>query len=314
MFRPANKEPVCLSTLVSPKGAVLVDHYREKAAEQRLRDYGGSLASAVITESPALRVELTRRKMEQPVAVHDHKEMTSIVWFRSGLRRFHFDADGQSTQVREVRHQTVFVVPAGSTVQNEYEFDKVADYVCVKFTDAFSNGLLSSSLKEPLVDLRDRRLHKSLQQLYVQASEPDNLFDLLSSSWVLRMEAHLAKLAGEAAEPRRYLGGLTPADCRRVEEYLRANYTTAVRVADLSGLTGLGSRHLIRAFSESFSETPVQYIISLRMERARWLLTNTLEPIGVVSIKCGFEHPHHFAAAFRKKVGCSPTSYRRITA
>jgi transcriptional regulator GlxA family with amidase domain len=48
-----------------------------------------------------------------------------------------------------------------------------------------------------------------------------------------------------------------------------------------------------------------------RLDYARYLLTQTSEPIKRVAINCGWTNEKTFAAVFRTVVGVTPTHYRR---
>jgi AraC family transcriptional regulator len=49
----------------------------------------------------------------------------------------------------------------------------------------------------------------------------------------------------------------------------------------------------------------------MRMEAARLHLQAGHEPVSAIAFPCGYENPSHFATAFRRIVGVSPTTYRR---
>jgi len=64
-------------------------------------------------------------------------------------------------------------------------------------------------------------------------------------------------------------------------------------------------------YREFFGTTVVEDLIIYRLHKAEWLLTNTLEAIGVVGVKCGFSNPYYFSRLFHKRVGCPPREYYR---
>jgi AraC family transcriptional regulator len=59
-------------------------------------------------------------------------------------------------------------------------------------------------------------------------------------------------------------------------------------------------------------DSPQQYIIRRRMERAQTLLSDGDLSILEVSMQCGYSQQSHFAATFRRLVGMSPSAYRRL--
>jgi AraC-like DNA-binding protein len=69
--------------------------------------------------------------------------------------------------------------------------------------------------------------------------------------------------------------------------------------------------HLHRLFSQTFRETPHQYLVRRRLERAIELLTETDLPVTQVCLDCGFQSLGSFSSLFRKTFGASPQQYRR---
>lgn len=67
---------------------------------------------------------------------------------------------------------------------------------------------------------------------------------------------------------------------------------------------------LIGRFKAETGFTPIDYLIRLRMSRAKQFLSNTDLPISVIAAKVGYEDIYYFSNAFHKACGCSPTVYR----
>lgn len=66
-----------------------------------------------------------------------------------------------------------------------------------------------------------------------------------------------------------------------------------------------------KLFFDNFKTTPKQYIIDIRINKAKQLLTDGVLKINVISEKCGFSNPYHFCRVFRQKVGLTPTEYMK---
>lgn len=56
---------------------------------------------------------------------------------------------------------------------------------------------------------------------------------------------------------------------------------------------------------------PNAYILTLRLNKAKNLLTYTEEPIKQVAFRCGFSSPYYFSKCFTEKVGLTPTAYKK---
>lgn len=67
----------------------------------------------------------------------------------------------------------------------------------------------------------------------------------------------------------------------------------------------------IRCFKQYMGMTPMQYITSIRINKAKELLKNTNYSIQEVSSLSGYDNPLYFSRIFRKQTGSSPSGYRR---
>ncbi|MCM1134310.1 MAG: AraC family transcriptional regulator [Clostridium sp.] len=67
----------------------------------------------------------------------------------------------------------------------------------------------------------------------------------------------------------------------------------------------------IRSFKRYMGVTPMQYITSIRMNKAKELLKNTNYSIQEISGLVGYENPLYFSRIFKKQIGCPPSGYRK---
>jgi len=64
-----------------------------------------------------------------------------------------------------------------------------------------------------------------------------------------------------------------------------------------------------KLFSKKMGITPKQYILDIRIQKARQLLTETEFSVSAISEECGFSSLYHFCRAFKGKTGLTPTKY-----
>lgn len=103
---------------------------------------------------------------------------------------------------------------------------------------------------------------------------------------------------------------LTAALLRRLFGFIEARLGDELRLADLAGLAGLCDDHFLRAFKAAVGQTPHQYVLAQRVARAQQLLLRTGQPIAEIARASGFRGASHFAAAFRQRIGVSPSRWR----
>lgn len=95
----------------------------------------------------------------------------------------------------------------------------------------------------------------------------------------------------------------------RGKEFLDNNYLSKIEIATVANEANLSEYHFFRLFKSTFNISPLQYIISKRLELAKQLLQNkelTLSDIAVIS---GFSDMHSLSKAFKKQFGVSPTKF-----
>jgi AraC family transcriptional regulator len=97
---------------------------------------------------------------------------------------------------------------------------------------------------------------------------------------------------------------------RRVIEYMRDHLADAVTLETLSEQAAMSRFHFVRLFKNATGMTPHAFLVRLRMKHAQLQLGTSEDPVGEIAVACGYESPTHFAAAFRRHVGVSPSKYR----
>ena len=92
---------------------------------------------------------------------------------------------------------------------------------------------------------------------------------------------------------------------------LDRGYATPITIKQLSHEVALSPFYLIRLFRRVYKQTPHQYLIQLRIARAKELLSGSDLSVTEICADVGFESLGSFSALFRKTVGISPSAYRR---
>jgi len=96
----------------------------------------------------------------------------------------------------------------------------------------------------------------------------------------------------------------------RAKEYATALFDTPLTLAELAAVASLSPNHFLRMFKQFFHQTPHQYIISHRLERAQYLLRHTDQTVTEICFALGFESPGSFSWLFHRQIGSSPSAYR----
>ena len=120
-----------------------------------------------------------------------------------------------------------------------------------------------------------------------------------------RIMALFYEILDELTAAREY-GVLDPA-----VKFIYNNYhTEGINNSTLAQICGFSEVYFRRLFKESFKTTPKQFILNLRLEKAKLLLREGREKIFSISERCGFSSQYHFCRAFKDQLGITPTEYR----
>jgi two-component system response regulator YesN len=114
-----------------------------------------------------------------------------------------------------------------------------------------------------------------------------------------------AMAAEQTAAPNRH-----NAVVRRVLSYLDENFTGPVHLNDCAKQVALNPVYLSTLFSRAVGVGFKQYVIALRIEKARELLTDCTRRVSEVAYAVGYTCPNRFFQAFRKATGVSPSEWR----
>lgn len=95
-----------------------------------------------------------------------------------------------------------------------------------------------------------------------------------------------------------------------IKEWIRANITSTMTVAEISKNVHLNPDYLTRLFKQCTGMTTLQYLNYLKIEVASLLLVRTEMPIKQIAAESYFTDPKIFTRKFKTETGLSPTEYR----
>ena len=114
-----------------------------------------------------------------------------------------------------------------------------------------------------------------------------------------------AALAGGPSDPR------VSRDCDLVRRYIDNHFKENLKLDQLAQLAHVNKYYLAHAFRQEFGTSPINYLISRRVEESRFLLRETDHNLSLIAQMLGFSSPSYFSQCFRRVEGLSPVEYRR---
>jgi AraC family transcriptional regulator len=98
---------------------------------------------------------------------------------------------------------------------------------------------------------------------------------------------------------------------RRIRDFVEAHLETDIRLDMMAAVCGRSTEYFVRIFKATAGVSPYQYVLNLRIDRAKELLGVEGSSIADVALRCGFSHQEHLTRMFRRFTGVTPGRYRR---
>jgi AraC-like DNA-binding protein len=109
----------------------------------------------------------------------------------------------------------------------------------------------------------------------------------------------------EPAYPRMYLYQRLV----KAKLFIDANYSNTIDLSNIADEACFSRFHFIRSFKNIFGKTPHQYLIAVRIEKAKELLLQR-QPAATVCYLVGFESISSFTTLFKKQAGKTPAAWQ----
>jgi AraC family transcriptional regulator len=112
-----------------------------------------------------------------------------------------------------------------------------------------------------------------------------------------------------AFRPR--VSGLPKWRLKRAIEYIDANLSEPISLADIASAAGLSRMHFAAQFRVTTGLRPHEFLLQKRIERAQTLLLTTRMPLVEIALDAGFKTQAHFTTVFARLVGETPNVWRQ---
>jgi len=152
----------------------------------------------------------------------------------------------------------------------------------------------SSEMMDVLTDIHECEREGREAELYYVAKAYELMADLVAM--------------GTSRLPKK---GVDYEHILRVISFIDQNYTRALRQADLVRLSSMSSTKLKNLFHQFTGSTITDYIAEKKADRAAHLLADSDLPVEGIAKEVGFDTATGFTTAFKKRMGISPSDYRR---
>lgn len=122
---------------------------------------------------------------------------------------------------------------------------------------------------------------------------------------LLRLKRQITFSFSEDCPPSR-----SSRDCDLIRRYIDNHFKENITLEQLAELAHMNKYYLAHTFKKEFGASPINYLISRRIDESRFLLRETNHSLSTITQILGFSSLSYFSQCFRRVEGISPRKYR----
>lgn len=207
-----------------------------------------------------------------------------------------------------------FLIPP--EVEAWYEADREDPwvYMWVGFTGYKAQSCTESagfSLKAPVRSIGIIDTLAAYIEQILEAYQLSYVDELKRSAYLMLFFAELAEdfkaQAPSAAGSYRYPGSVY---VQHAIDYIELHYAERIKINELAAYIGVNRSYLTNCFKRNVGCSPQEYLVDLRLEKARTMLKGSTQQIQSIAAAVGYSDQLAFSKMFRQRHGISPKEYR----
>ncbi|NLZ80456.1 MAG: helix-turn-helix transcriptional regulator [Clostridiales bacterium] len=259
---------------------------------------------------------INKRTMSQNSSYHDH-DFAEITYILSGKGKYLVEGKSYDVQAGDlivcnpgVYHHNVVIDPEAPTI----EF--FAGFTDFQFKDMPQNSIIleeGSYIMHTDTELK-QRLSKLCYSMLAENESPHVGKYFMLKSYLIQF---LLLIIRQNSEPNPNLDGRNFEShykgyvVSQIIDYLDENYNEKVSLDRIARNMYLSPVYISKIFKEETGESPINYLIKIRLEKAKDMLeTSDSESIKKIANTVGYDDAYHFSKLFKKYYGISPSHYR----
>lgn len=202
-----------------------------------------------------------------------------------------------------LRARQGWILPPGS--EGICEYDQELEFVTVQLDDA----ILAEFGIERTVDFSPilGDIDPLLLNLSLTASEAASGSTLYRETIQRALAAQIVELIRPTPS---WSGTVTDRRLRRVLDHIHDQLAEDLSLTAMAELAAMSPTHFSKAFRKAMGESPLQYVIAARMEKAAVLLRTTALTVAEVAYRVGYEDVSRFGQHFKRRFGATPAAFR----
>lgn len=222
--------------------------------------------------------------------LHNHPSVIEFMFFRSGKGKIDI-----FKETHAISYYDLIIYPAGMYHKEALLPTENQDVICIRIR--IGDGL---NFNAPIhVKDQDQTLNWLFKKIFYECKSADSLVNL-SVDYVRLV---LLYCYNYHTKTNGYMD--------TVIAYINDHFCDNISVSRLAEMVYVSEAHLIRNFKKLTGTTLVNYILMLRVDTAKHMLTTSSYSIEMISDTLGFTSPKYFSRVFKKYTNMAPSDYRK---
>ena len=184
--------------------------------------------------------------------------------------------------------------------QHRYYTDTNAHTLWLHF-----DGANSRELFEEIISLKGKKVK-------CPDSVSRNIYSVMNAQSETQQSEAIFKTLMRLLNTESTTGEKTLSIIDSAKEFMVNNYQNELTVSEIAKTVNLSPSYFSKIFKESTTLSPYDYLLSVRLDKAKELLINSDIPISEIAYRCGFNSTSNFIYFFKKETALSPLKFRKI--
>lgn len=158
----------------------------------------------------------------------------------------------------------------------------------------------------------DPVIYHLTQSLLPALKMPSKVNQLYVDQVMLALCTHISSHYGNVTHWQEPVKGLSAWQMRRAEELIAHHLADGISVTELAQECSLSRSYFTRAFKRSTGMAPHEWLLKMRVDKAKQLMLHSRLNLSQIGLDCGFADQSHFSRIFLRLTGTSPSRWRRF--
>jgi|GEM_PF-796446 len=146
-----------------------------------------------------------------------------------------------------------------------------------------------------------------LEALRLGGASSDVMFESLARVFLVKL---VQKYGEDRSDEIAFSSSFTARHYKRVLDYVAKNFGKPIQIEDLAQEAGLSASHFSRLFKSVIGDSPYQFLMRYRVERAEEMMLDTSNALIGIALACGFSDQPHLTRIFKQHRGVTPKAWR----